>query len=74
MAMKKPTFEIPAILANIEIPKYVPDSMKASGPFIGKEVHNEPLGFPGELVDGWEEKAVEEMGNMVNKYRGLRVS
>ncbi len=71
--MAKATFETPEVKEHIEVPKYVPDVMKASGPFIGKEAHNEPLGFPGELVDNWKEKAIEEMGNMVNKYRGLRV-
>ncbi|MBC8211181.1 MAG: (Fe-S)-binding protein, partial [Gammaproteobacteria bacterium] len=47
--------------------------MASNGPFIAKPDHQTALGFPGELVDNWEQKAVDAMGVAVSKYRGLRV-
>ena len=55
------------------IPALKPDVMKGSGPFIAKPDHQAPLEFPGELVENWEEKAVEKMGDLLGKYRSLRV-
>lgn len=71
--MAKEPFKTPDIKDHIEIPKYIPDAMKGNGPYVSKKQHNEALGFPAELIDNWEQTAVEEMGNLVNKYRGLRV-
>ncbi|MEA3291935.1 MAG: (Fe-S)-binding protein, partial [Pseudomonadota bacterium] len=31
------------------------------------------LGFPGELVDNWQEVALEKMGELLGKYRSLQV-
>jgi Fe-S oxidoreductase len=47
--------------------------MEGSGPYIAKPPHQEPLGFPGELVENWEEKAIEKMGDMLSKYRSFQV-
>ncbi len=66
-------FETPEVREHIHIPKLQPGVMESNGPFIAKPDHQEPLGFPGELVDGWEQKAIDAMGEMVDKYRGLRV-
>ena len=55
------------------IPSLKPDAMKSKGPFIAKPEHQEPLKFPGELVENWEEKAVEKMGDLLGKFRSLRV-
>jgi len=66
-------FETPELFKHIHVPKIQPGSMASDGPFIAKPEHQEPLCFPGELVDNWEQKAIEEMGNAVKKYRGLRV-
>ncbi len=57
----------------LEIPEIQEGAMEGVGPFVAKPDHQEPLGFPGELVDNWEQKAVEKLGEMVGKYRGLRV-
>jgi Fe-S oxidoreductase len=35
--------------------------------------HQTDLGFPGELVDNWQEKAIDKMGELLGKYRSLRV-
>jgi Fe-S oxidoreductase len=47
--------------------------MQGLAPFIAKEQHNEPLGYPAELVDNWKEKAIEKMGELQSKYRSLQV-
>lgn len=66
-------FETPELKPYTVVPKIKPGSMEGTGPFFAKPMHNEPLGFPGELVDNWEEKIVENMGKMTRKYRGLQV-
>ena len=66
-------FETPAFREFRDNPAIEEGSMDHSQPFIAKPAHNEPLGFPGELVDNWEEKAVEKLGDLLNKNRALRV-
>ncbi|MEO5374763.1 MAG: (Fe-S)-binding protein [Alphaproteobacteria bacterium] len=55
------------------VPTLVRDAMAHSRPFIAKTDHNEPLGFPGELVDNWKEKALDRMGDLLGRYKSLRV-
>ncbi len=66
-------FEVPELLKNIHTPNINPGVMARSGPFVAKPNHQEPLGFPGELVENWEEKAIEAMGDAVESSRALRV-
>ena len=70
---KKATFETPEIRAYPVIPLLEEGSMSHSQPFVAKPEHQEALGFPGELVDNWQEKAIEKMGELLGKYRGLKV-
>jgi Fe-S oxidoreductase len=74
--------EKPAEKAKVVAPAYrdyptIPalkiDSMVESNPYVAAAVHNESVGFPGTLVDGWEQKAVAKMGELLGKYRSLRV-
>jgi Fe-S oxidoreductase len=66
-------FETPELKEYPVIPHLQKGVMAHSKPFIAKEQFQEPLGFPGELVDNWQDKAVEKMGDLLGKYRGLRV-
>lgn len=66
-------FETPAFRELREIPAIKEGAMDHSQPFVAKPAHNEPLGFPGELVENWEEKAVAKLGDLLDKNRGLRV-
>jgi Fe-S oxidoreductase len=66
-------FETPELFKNIHVPKIQPGAMQSDGPFVAKPDHQKALGFPEELVDNWEQKAVEAMGETLKKYRGLRV-
>ncbi len=78
----KPAAAKPAEKAKVVAPPYrefptIPalkiDAMVESNPFVAAAAHNEALGFPGTLVDGWEQKAVAKMGELLGKYRSLRV-
>jgi len=71
--MAKAKFNVPTFREYPIIPELKPDVMKSDGPFISYPQHQEALNYPGELVDNWEEKAIEKMGDMLNKYRGFRV-
>lgn len=50
-----------------------PDAMGASKPYVANDKIQEAIGFPGELVDNWQEKAIGKMGELLKKYRSLRV-
>ncbi len=41
--------------------------------YVAKPEVQEPLGFPGELVDDWEQVAVAKLGELKTKYRSLQV-
>ena len=70
--MAKANFKVPELKQYAEIPSIEPDSMAHSSPFKSKPEFQEPLGFPGELADDWQEQAIAEMGEMLGKYRSLR--
>ncbi len=56
-----------------EIPVLNPGVMKDSSPYVAAPAHQEALGFPGELVDDWQTRAIEKFGELLNKSRALRV-
>ncbi len=71
--MAKTDFEIPELLEYPEIPAIEVGTMAHSQPYIAKPDFQVPLGFPGELVDNWQGKAIEAMGDLLGKYRSLQV-
>ncbi len=70
---KAPDFEVQDIGDYLVTPPVMPDSMAHSQPFVAKKEHQEALGFPGELIDNWQEVAVAKLGELTKKYRGLQV-
>ena len=70
---KAPTFDIPAFREDLANPAMVEGAMDHSQPFVAKPEHQEDLGFPGELVENWEQKAVEKLGDLLGKNKALRV-
>lgn len=69
-------FETPALADDLEAavpPPLADNAMGHCRPFVAQPAHNEPLGFPGQLVDGWQERAVAKMGELLERYRSLRV-
>lgn len=71
--MAKANFDTPAFRPYPLIPALQADVMKGAGPFVAKPNMQEPLGYPGELVDNWQEVAIAKMGELLKKYRSLRV-
>jgi len=66
-------FETPELKEYPVIPHLHPGVMAGSKPFVAKPAHQEGIGYPGELVDNWEEKAVLRLGELVDGNRALRV-
>jgi Fe-S oxidoreductase len=66
-------FEIPELREIPVIPKVKPGAMAHSAPYVAAAKFQGPLGFPGELVENWEEKAVAKLGELTRKYRSLQV-
>jgi len=69
----KVEFETPILGDYQEVPPVTEGSMAHSAPYIAKPAFQESLGFPGELVDGWEDKAVAKLGELTGKYKSLQV-
>jgi Fe-S oxidoreductase len=70
---KKPKFDTPEFRPDLKSPALIEGAMAHSQPFVAAPEHQEALGFPGELVDNWEVKAIEKMGDLLEKNRALRV-
>jgi Fe-S oxidoreductase len=71
--MAKTDFTVPELKQYPEIPAIEPDATAHSSPFPAKPEFQEPLGFPGELPDDWQARAIGKMGELLGKYRSLRV-
>ena len=57
----------------LAMPPICPGAMAASAPFVAAPEHQEGLGFPGELVDDWKDKAIAKLGELSSRSRALRV-
>lgn len=56
------------------VPAIKPEAMKGLKPFpVNNPQHNIDLGFPGALVDNWQEVAIAKMGDLLGKYRSFQV-
>lgn len=66
-------FQTPELREYPTIPALKKDATAHLKPYVAAPEHQAALGFPGELVENWQEKAIEKMGELLGKYRGLRV-
>ena len=71
MASKE--FDIPELQDYIEIPPVTPGTMAHLKPYVATPQFQQPLGFPDALVENWQEKAIDKMGELLGKYRSLQV-
>jgi Fe-S oxidoreductase len=71
--MAATSFATPALKEYPVIPLIQVGAMAHSKPFVAAAPIQKALGFPGELVDDWQEKAIAKMGELLGKYRSLRV-
>ncbi|MFY9643417.1 MAG: (Fe-S)-binding protein, partial [Rhodomicrobium sp.] len=56
----------------LEIPALACGAMAKSKPYLAQPAHQKALGFPGELVENWHEKAILRLGDLVKNNRALR--
>jgi len=66
-------FDTPELKVLPEIPVVVAGTMAHSRPYVAAPEHQASLGFPGELVDNWQQVAIDKLGELVGRYRSLRV-
>jgi len=66
-------FETPELREYPIVPHINPGAMEHSSPFVAKPDHQESVGFPGELVDNWEQKAVAKMGDIARNNKAFKV-
>jgi Fe-S oxidoreductase len=66
-------FETPVLKQYPVIPLIQSGAMAHSKPFVAKEEHQNKIGFPGELIDNWQEVVIKKMGELVSESRALRV-
>ncbi len=71
--MAKLDFQTPELKPYPEIPVVVQGAMAHSQPYVASPEQQLPLGYPGELVGDWQQKAIDKMGELVGKYRSLQV-
>ncbi len=72
--MAKAEFGVPELTQYVEVPAIKEGAMAHLKPFVvNNPDHNTDLGFPGELIDDWQTKAVEKLGDLCSRYRSLRV-
>lgn len=71
--MAIPEFDTPEISNYPIIPLLQEGVMAHSQPYVAKTEFQKKLGFPGELVDDWQQVAINKMGELTSKYRSLQV-
>ncbi len=71
--MAGPEFEVPKLTEYTDVPKIKVGAMAHVKSFPAAEVTQKFLGYPWTLTDDWQERAIGRMGELLGKYRSLRV-
>ena len=66
-------FDTPALKPYPVIPLIAVGASAHIKPFVASAAIQTNIGFPGELTEGWEQRAIARMGELLGKYRSLRV-
>jgi Fe-S oxidoreductase len=66
-------YEVPELKEIPEVPKVQEGTMAHSSPFVSRPEFDEALGFPGELVENWEQVVLDKMDDLTKKYRSFKV-
>lgn len=54
-------------------PAVQPGAMAETKSFVAGDKIQEALGFPGQLVEDWHDRAIAKMGDLLEKYRSFKV-
>lgn len=65
--------QVPELAFPLDVPCLKHGAMEGTQPFIAKPEHQSKLGFPGELVPDWKEKALAKMAELAEKNRAFQV-
>ena len=71
MAVAK--FETPALKGYPVIPLVQKGATAHLKPFVASPAIQAAIGFPGELAENWQQKAIAKMDELLGKYRSLKV-
>ncbi|MBP7308331.1 MAG: (Fe-S)-binding protein, partial [Polaromonas sp.] len=71
--MATAAFETPKIKSYPVIPLVQVGATSHLKPFVAAAPIQKAVGFPEELVENWQEKAIAKMGELLGKYRSLQV-
>lgn len=71
--MAATTFDTPKLKPYPVIPLVAVGAMAHSKPYVASPQIQGAIGFPGQLEEGWEQRAIGKMGELLDKYRSLRV-
>jgi Fe-S oxidoreductase len=63
----------PELTGQITTPKVTPGASKDQKPFIAKPELMEKVKFPREKSPDWKEKLIQKMGEILKKYRSVKV-
>jgi Fe-S oxidoreductase len=66
-------FDTPVLKSYPVIPPIEIGAMAHSKPYVAKPDIQGKIGFPGELIDNWQQVAIDKMGELVDNSRALRV-
>ncbi len=66
-------FDIPELKDDLETPPVTEGAMAHSRPFAAAASHQEALGFPGELVEDWHDKAIGKLAEILDNNKALQV-
>ncbi|MCU9837895.1 (Fe-S)-binding protein [Ruegeria sp. WL0004] len=65
--------QVPELAFPLDIPCLKRGAMEGTKPFVAQAEHQAKLGFPGELVPDWKEKALAKMQELAEKNRAFQV-
>jgi len=71
--MATAAFEAPKLHEYPVIPLIQEGASSHLKPFVASEAIQKNLGYPGGLVENWQERAIAKMGELLGKYRSLQV-
>ena len=71
--MATAAFDTPKLKEYPVIPLVQVGAMSHLKPFVAAAPIQKAIGFPGELVEDWHDKAIAKMGELLGKYRSLKV-
>jgi [DsrC]-trisulfide reductase subunit K len=66
-------FQTPELKPYPVVPLVAEGTMAHSKPYVASAAIQSAVGFPGELTEGWEQRAIAKMGELLGKYRSLQV-